>query len=218
MRTLSWEIATHSLTSGHDTAPKPEDAPGTVTHFQADLPPVGSVDTKAWPPVSTAMQRCTEGHETDKMPPVSAAKTAVCQRGLLGTAVVGGAPDAASAVVVTPAGGSAVVGVAPGAASAVVVTPAGGSAVVAGSAVVVDREGAVTGTVGDVAAAFGCGLEPQAARNEVQRTTAVATDDAIRPWAGRGAPNRPRRRERRRFEATTLASTATSASGGGSGI
>jgi hypothetical protein len=110
VRTLSWAIATHNLTSGHDTAPKPDDAPGTATHLQADLPPVGSVDTNAWPPVSTAMHRRAEGHETERMPPVSAAKMAACQSGVLFavTAVVAGAPAGGSAVVVAPAGGSAV--------------------------------------------------------------------------------------------------------------
>jgi hypothetical protein len=75
------------------------------------LLPVGSVDTNAFPLVSTAMHRRAEGHETDRMPPVSAAKIAVCQSGVLfaATAVVAGAPTGDVAVVVTPAGGSAVV-------------------------------------------------------------------------------------------------------------
>jgi hypothetical protein len=121
------------LTSGHETAPKPDDAAGTATHFQADLPAVGSVDTNALPPVSTATQRCTEGHEIERMPPVSAAKIAVCQWGVLFAI-------------------TAVVAVAPGEGDAVVVTPAGGSGVVVCSAVVVDGEGAATWTVVDVTA------------------------------------------------------------------
>ena len=80
-----------------------------------------------------------------------------------------------------------------------------------------DREGAVTWTVVDVAAGFAeedvtvfaeilaWALEPQAAKTTLQRTTAIATDNVIGPQARRGTSNRPRRKERRRFEATTLA-------------
>jgi hypothetical protein len=69
------------------------------------------------------------------MPPVSAAKMAVSHVGVLFalTAVVPGAP----------AGGSAVV-----------VTPVGVSVVVSGTAVVVDPELVVTGSVVDAAAGF----------------------------------------------------------------
>jgi hypothetical protein len=74
------------------------------------------------------------------MPPVSAAKIAVCQLGVLlaVTAVVAVAPGEGDAVVVTPAGGSAVVVC---------------SAFVVGTAVVVDKEGAATWAV--VGAAVG---------------------------------------------------------------
>jgi hypothetical protein len=88
------------------------------------------------------MHRCAEGQETDRMPPVSAAKTAVCQSGAVFalTTVVALTPVVAG----TLADGSTVV-----------VTPAGGGTVVVWGAVVVGRKGAATWAVVDEAAGFG---------------------------------------------------------------
>jgi hypothetical protein len=62
-------IPTHNLMSGHDTPENPDDAPATADIFQTEvLPPAGSVETNALPPLSTATHRPDDGHDTARIP------------------------------------------------------------------------------------------------------------------------------------------------------
>lgn len=77
LRMLPPAIPTHNSMSGHDTPEKPDVAPATAEIFQAEvLPPAGSVETNALPPLSTATQRPDEGHDTARIPFSSLAKFA----------------------------------------------------------------------------------------------------------------------------------------------